>query len=322
MRQGRTPLLPIDHGLGRPFPEQDELREGESGSGYGLRMACRNGLSFGDLAGIVESPGHRYLSAKCVKYLAYLFGASPAALARATPAMARLGGRDVVIFHDAVFTRPYLLRHGWPRLCPVCVLEEGFARSYWELSIVTACWKHRARLLDECQYCSRKISWRRPGMLDCFCGASYMDQVLRVEDATQLELAACFEEKLCGPQQGMPEVRPLFRNLSLNSLLRLVWCLGIVSLMPDGVPVPGKVTRAPNVSDAELLVRSAMSVLDLSSAPHAVPSPMWLGGELAEDLTTQEVDAISSVLPNLAERDRSIGRMAGAQLRLSLDGEG
>lgn len=148
-----------------------------------------------------------------------------------------------------------------------------------------------------------------------------MDQVVGVEDASELELAACFEKKLCGPQQGMPEMRPLFHNLSLNSLLRLIWCLGIVSLMPDGFPVPGKVTRAPDVSAAEQLVRSAMCVLNMSSAPHAAPSPMWLGGELVEDLTTQEVDVISSVLPFLAERDRRIGRMAGAQLRLSFGGE-
>lgn len=314
MHLRRILLLPIDQNLGRPFPEQDEIRDGESGAGYGLRMACRNGVSFSELAEIVESPGHRYLSARSVKYVAYLFGASPDALARATPVLARDQGRDVVIFHETMFTRPYLLRHAWPRLCPICLLEEGVARSYWEISIATACWKHRTRLVDECGFCGRRISWRRPGMLDCFCGANYVDQVIDVEDEIELGLCAYFEEKLTRSEPGTALHHPLFNQLSLNSLLRLIWSLGIVSLMPCGKPIPGKVTRAPDVTSAVRLVYSAVESLKASPTQRA---PLWLGSELAQELTSEELETVCSFIPELATLDGHV-RKIPAQLHLSL----
>lgn len=321
----RIPLLPIDQSLGRPFPAQDRLQNGESGSGYGLRMACRNGLSFGELAEVVESPGHRYLSAKSVKYVAYLFGASPTELARAMPIGIRERGRDMVVFQDVLFTRAYLLRHAWPRLCPACVFEDGFAKAYWEVSIVTACWKHRCRLLDECFYCSRKITWRRPGLLECFCGASYVDQLIKVDDVSELEFSASVDQKLnSDPPFGIPACRPLFRLLSLNSLLRLVWSLGVIALMPEGKAVPGKVTRAPDVAGATRLVRAALMAIDASAASNTPVVPAWLGAELDADLTVDEEQVICSYIPRLATIDNSVQRSVSAQLRLSLgvNGEG
>lgn len=315
----RIPLLPIDQTLGRPFPAQDRLKSGESGSGYGLRMACRNGLSFGELAEVVESPGHRYLSARSVKYVAYLFGTCPTELARAMPIGIRERGRDMVVFQDVLFTRPYLLRHAWPRICPVCIFEDGFAKAYWEVSIVTACWKHRCRLLDECFYCGRKISWRRPGLLDCFCGASYVDQVVKANDSTELELCACIDQKLNNDSSfGTPTCRPLFQLLSLNSLLRLIWSLGILALMPEGKAVPGKVTRAPDVAAATRLVSAALMSIEASAASSTPMVPAWLGAELDADLSVDEEQVICSYIPRLATIDSSVQRSVSAQLRLSL----
>lgn len=322
IKAGRIPLLIVDSDLGRPFPEQDQLRDDESGNGFALRMAGRNGLEFSDLANLMESPGHRYLSARSAKYLAYLFGADPTALIRATPMQARQNGRDVVVFEDCIFTRPYLIRHAWPRICPLCLAGDGYAKSYWELSLATVCWCHRVRLIDECFSCGCPISWRRPGMLSCYCGATYLDQGVDAADEQALELSACFARKLTGGSiSSYPMARPLFEGLSLNVLMRLVWSLGIWALMPNGKPVPGKVSRAPNVQRAEKIVNAACAALVRTEGQLMNDVHLWVGAELASDLSAGEAELLTAYLPCVAEIDGAIGRLALAQYRLPFDSE-
>lgn len=318
----RTHLLTPDLDLGRPFPEQDRLRDDESGNGFALRMAGRNGLAFSDLTSLLESQGHRYLSSGSAKYLAYLFGSDPVALMEATPRLRRVDGRGVVFFKGTIFTRPYLIRHAWPRVCPLCLLESGYVRAYWELSLATACWRHHVKLIDECPSCCRPVSWRRPEMLSCYCGATHIDQQPEIASQQEVELCACMDRKLTKVStRGVPLARSLFEQLSLNVLMRLIWSMGIWSLMPMGRPVPGKVSRAPDVTRAERLIGAALAVIDLSEGEVGQELNLWMGAELAPDLSVDEAAVLASHVPKIAEVDEEIGRMAFAQLNLAFGEE-
>lgn len=319
----RTPLLTPDPELGRPFPEQDHLREDESGNGFALRMAGRNGLAFSDLTNMLESQGHRYLSSGSAKYLAYLFGGDPVALMLATPRLVRIEGRGGVVFKGAMLTRPYLVRHAWPRLCPLCLLESGYAKAYWELSIATACWRHEVSLIDECLYCGRPISWRRPEMLACYCGATFVDQGLEVASQQEVELCGCLDRKLTKiATPGVAPARQLFEGLSLNVLMRLIWSLGIWSLMPTGRAVPGKVSRAPDVSRAKRLVGASLAELDTVERGAGEGLRLWVGADLASDMTAYEAALLSVHLPTIVGADEGINRLILAQSTLDFGEEG
>jgi hypothetical protein len=150
-------------------------------------------------------------------------------------------------------------------------------------------------------------------LLECFCGASFVDQVVAADDKSELDLCASFEEKLTRSEQETASSHPLFAGLSLNSLLRLIWSLGIVSLMPEGKPVPGKVTRAPDVTSAVCLVRAAIGCLH---TPPTRRDSIWLGAELSQDLNSDELQKVCSFVPMLAAFDSSIQRSLSAQLEL------
>lgn len=60
-----------------------------------------------------------------------------------------------------------------PSFCPRCVHEKGFIEAYWDLRLVTCCPKHHSLLLTHCPRCRQAISWFRPGLLSCACGATW-----------------------------------------------------------------------------------------------------------------------------------------------------
>lgn len=64
------------------------------------------------------------------------------------------------------------LRLNKPRLCPVCVCENGYLQALWDCSLVVVCPVHRIWLLDHCGGCGRTLAWQRQGLLRCGCGAN------------------------------------------------------------------------------------------------------------------------------------------------------
>ncbi|HWS99692.1 MAG TPA: TniQ family protein [Pyrinomonadaceae bacterium] len=70
----------------------------------------------------------------------------------------------------SVFGSPvsqYMIRLRYPKVCPACLGEAGYARKIWELAPVTACPIHRCQLIDECPCCKRRISWARHSVSLC-----------------------------------------------------------------------------------------------------------------------------------------------------------
>ncbi len=65
---------------------------------------------------------------------------------------------------------PLRLRH--PAICPHCIAEEGHIDAFFDLTMATACPHHRCTLVTHCPECENPLSWFRPGLLTCKCGAS------------------------------------------------------------------------------------------------------------------------------------------------------
>jgi len=42
---------------------------------------------------------------------------------------------------------------------------------FWDLDLVSICPTHRIALVTRCSACNKHLSWKRPGLLICSCGA-------------------------------------------------------------------------------------------------------------------------------------------------------
>ncbi|MFJ2689450.1 TniQ family protein [Pseudomonas sp. NPDC087336] len=59
------------------------------------------------------------------------------------------------------------------RVCPRCLEETGYGRSYWSLASFTVCETHNCRLIDSCPICEKTLSGTRPAYDRCSCGVEY-----------------------------------------------------------------------------------------------------------------------------------------------------
>lgn len=83
------------------------------------------------------------------------------------------------------------LRLKAPVICPACIKEKGIVDVCWDLTAFVACPVHGMRLLQRCPACNSGLTWLRPGLLTCSCGASLADAVSEPASAATLGLSPC-----------------------------------------------------------------------------------------------------------------------------------
>jgi hypothetical protein len=214
-----------------PYPTQDEIHADEDGVGFALRMATLNGITFNDLARQLASPGHLYLPARSASALAFMFGCTPTRLHQAFARRYFLSQRHGVHFLTHDFRRPYHLRQTRPRVCPICLHERRYATAAWSISLITACSTHGIRLIERC-ICGRPVTWRRPSIEFCECGASLTAPHQPLNSADSREIAISSHAMyLLGPAHYRlhPDDAMLgvFDGISIDTFLRLVWAFGV-----------------------------------------------------------------------------------------------
>ncbi len=314
-------MLLHDASLGRPFPDRAEIEVDESGNGYALRLAARNGIPYGDLAAVVASSGHRYIPARAAAHVAYLFGAESARLKQAIPERRRVHGEMQVQFKGHIFTKPYLVRHTTPQVCGRCLEDGGYAYAYWDLSLATSCVVHQARLSDSCEACGKRISWRRPALWQCWCGSSLARAEAESVSEAEWRFNCLLYSKLERSDrfsEHPANMGPL-RALGLGSLLRLTWALGICVSLPNGKPVPGAVTRVPDCRSAAILVQAALDAVEHRVQRTFHAATLWCGSALYAELTQGERAVVDHLFPEVSERLPS--RQLNDQLILGLGTE-
>lgn len=108
--------------------------------------------------------------------------------------------------------------------CPLCVTESGYHDIAWDFRYLTACPRHRCRLLDRCDVCGKRISWCRPGLLVCRCGADLSQQHTLPADDKEADLADLLTAKLhLQPLPRTPSVFPVdsIAKMSLHTFVRV-----------------------------------------------------------------------------------------------------
>ena len=147
------------------FPFQDEIRIGESGQGYAMRMALANGLVGLPWVKQALSKTHSaVLDVGDAPFLARWFGASVQLLEFALERLTRGRREQGFRYAGQTLGRQYFLTRSFPRVCPDCLRELGHCRIAWDMALAVACVRHRRVLLDRCPSCLRALSWNRPGL--------------------------------------------------------------------------------------------------------------------------------------------------------------
>jgi hypothetical protein len=143
------------------------------------------------------------------------------------------------------------LRLNRPAICIACVKEQGFANVCWDASVYVACPLHRSMLLQRCPACNCGLTWLRPGLLTCRCGASLADATTEQASAATIELMRVLRSKILDdPPAPVSETDcglPLAQlsAMSLNSMLRVIAILE--KLNGDVVHANGSVAAAVEV---------------------------------------------------------------------------
>ncbi len=71
-----------------------------------------------------------------------------------------------------------------PRICPECIEQLKYIQAHWALKFMTGCPFHGRAAVTACGVCGQELSWYRPGLLACRCGAA-----LENENSRELNLA-------------------------------------------------------------------------------------------------------------------------------------
>lgn len=152
------------------------------------------------------------------------------------------------------------LRLNQPAFCPLCVQEKGFIDAFWDLSVSIACPDHCCPPLRHCTACAKPMTWFRPGLLRCRCGATIGHAYETIMDTPTVELMRLLQAKLHNqPVDGLANTSgfpvQFLIPLPLLSLMQVLVNLGRYDLWGQ--------ERA----DADISVAIAASVGILSNWP-------------------------------------------------------
>jgi hypothetical protein len=210
----------------------------ESLLGYILRLSEENGY---------DSPWHIFVQAGIhqgevaspalpINKLASVTGKSSVAyetIAYRNPA--KTTGYQLLGNHlgDSPACRPLRLRR--PACCPLCIEEFGFVDAFWDLHIASACPIHRIEAITACSDCGDKLSWFRPGLLRCKCGAILRTASKSHASESVLQLMEVVRARLHGtiPQISVSESLPwqALARLSLRELIAFIRQFGKFAML-------------------------------------------------------------------------------------------
>lgn len=129
----------------------------------------------------------------------------------------------------SVLRRPipkYELNFAHPKICPLCIVEKGFIEAHFDLKLLYACPVHRVELVYRCPECRKPLSWFRPSLLKCRCGADLSQSEQPKLPKLECELLDCIRSKALGAKSLTDPKRRLLpssvHSLGLRDLLALI----------------------------------------------------------------------------------------------------
>lgn len=133
------------------------------------------------------------------------------------------------------------LRLQRPAICCMCIEETGYVDACWDLSAFSVCPSHLAPLVGRCHSCGQGLSWNRPGLLTCKCGANLSYVPAQAVDGATAALMEVIQSKVHRvPLDRLANAQRLpmqwLDSIPLMSLLKI---LEIISRRAGALTFPG-----------------------------------------------------------------------------------
>lgn len=324
------------------FPFRDDVRLGESGQGYALRMAAENHLGgLPTLKTWLHKSRYATLDASDALLLSRWFGASKVHLEHALGRTATGRGDQVFTYAGGQLGRSYFLNRSHPRVCFTCLQSTGQCRLAWDFTLSVACAKHGELLSDTCQHCARSMTWNRRSPAACICqlefypeGGTELAAPLELQFANWIDLRiethagteAC-SKRLLLESKGIPDqLEPLMQlvwPLSLNGGMHITYALATAAGYECLVPSNQPRKRAPIVKAQQILSTAnelARRILHLDELQLRVRRPSVVIQLLADCMTggapTADRHLAHSLLVTVLQQNRK-SRWSGANPQLA-----
>jgi hypothetical protein len=157
------------------------------------------------------------------------------------------------------------LRTKRPRICPECILEHGFIEATWDLRYSIVCPVHARLSIQSCPSCDRELSWHRPGLLVCKCGADLSGmRGQQVEDDAILGLMQVIRSKvLHHPLQHAEIAAKVGLPVEHLDAMSLASLLGIIGRLDGRPPTSnGQLRRQHHGMSGGVVLRRAAHALE------------------------------------------------------------
>ncbi len=226
-QRGEGMALGLNNAL---LPVTCGIKPSESYLGYILRLSGRNGYASPSqmLARINKKSRPSPSTWTEPGVLASLTGRPLQEFAKSAYRVRQKDGTNMNLGGHEVTSR--MIRTLNLRICPMCVKAKGIIESHFDLQLMVICPEHGCELVDTCPQCGHKLSWKRPDLLVCQCGADLASVVGHSPDAATREFLEIVRRKVHGIRLGSVSENgfPLkeIDQISLRSLLYLADTLG------------------------------------------------------------------------------------------------
>lgn len=239
---GATLLLPD-----RPLPVPTELLDHESGAGFCLRLAGRNGLSMVELRRLLGMSAINTIKREHVRRLALLSDTDPERMAERFPDASRRTKGGLTFWGHFIRLNSYV-RWRRPQICPLCVQQKRVCLGEWDFTFSCVCLEHRCALLDHCPTCDGSLRWDRPA-IDWCGGRHFLGKSPKEPEpvAPELyEMQSVIRALLRRTElHKMSFEWPFSRPVSLNGWFSLISAFGSMS-KPYCQPFPGTFSTIPS----------------------------------------------------------------------------
>jgi len=262
----------------RPYhrlPVQSPILEQESLMGYVLRMSEKNHFSGTQwLSKVFKVERIHHLSRKHVPTIAWLFGEQSTSMENRYIEIRMSSSMPYANFYGHCVSRPFFIRLRCPQVCARCIEEEQFTKKWWDVSLATACFRHKLFLIENCQRCKKNLNWNRPGIAICQCGFDIRESRV-ITSTTEAEMVSeWIAAKVENIYSNMinSDYDPLknFSNLSLDGALRIIFATGFRE-NKDHQLSAGKAKKILSIDEASACVERSLHRLKQSEMTRDLP---------------------------------------------------
>jgi hypothetical protein len=221
-----------------------EPKTDESPLGYYRRLSSVNGLrNWKELASLAQTSPSRTGLLGRPEHIAAMYNL-PAEWTAAV-AQTEEGLRAIRSLH----------RSHHDAVCPKCLSEDMYLRASWEHAYVTACPRHKVRLVERCPACDVFLSTQRQQVEVCDCGQELCLAPTDMATPAQLWLSSGLSRYTDGNRSQLPDVA----EVEPAKLAELVRALCVYS--DPGSAAPRRNAASPNSVNEAIEFLSPLEVL-------------------------------------------------------------